>query len=198
VYFAGLERIGIPKRDLLQERVENAREAQVEVRTQFSSALERFRATLQADGGELEERYAALNGELERCESRAKRLHERIEAVEDVAEALFDEWESELDQYHRADLRDASARRLEATRARYRPMLAAMKRAHRRIEPVLDALRDIVLALKHQLNARALGEVRGELSRVEREVDALLTAMNGSIGEASKFLSGLDAIETAP
>lgn len=192
VYYAGLEKVGIPKRDLLQRRVEKAQDAQTETKEQFASALDRFRATVQVQGGELAERYDALHSELERCAARSDALSERIEEVEDVAEALFDEWEQELDQYQRADLRAASARRLEGTRARYRPMVAAMKRAQRRVEPVLAAMRDIVLALKHQLNAKAIGSIRSELSSVEREVDALIAAMNSSIEQAGQFLRRLD------
>lgn len=197
VYYAGLEKIGVPKRDLLERRVEKARDAQVDVKEQFGSALERFRATVQVDGGELEARYDALHDELQRCESRSHALRERIDAVEDVASALFEEWEDELDDYQRADLREASARQLAATRARYRPMLAAMKRAHQRVEPVLASMRDIVLAMKHQLNARAIGQVKGELESVEREVDALLAAMNASISQATEFLSGLESGDAA-
>src|ERR1700712_3995612 len=153
IYYAGLEKIGIPKRDLLQRRVENARDAQSETKEQFASALERFRATVKVQGGELEERYDSLHAELERCGARSDALRKRIAEVEDVAEALFEEWQEELGQYQSAELRAASARRLESPRARYRPMIAAMKRAQRRVEPVLAAMRDIVLALKHQLNA---------------------------------------------
>jgi len=192
VYYAGLEKIGIPKRDLLQRRVQGAQDAQTETKEQFASALDRFRAVVQVQGGELETRYDALNAELERCDARSDGLRERIAEVEDVAEALFDEWEAELEQYQRADLRAASARRLESTRARYRPMIASMKRAQRRVEPVLAAMRDIVLALKHQLNARAIGAMRSELTSVEREVDALIAAMNKSIEQAGQFLRRLD------
>ena len=192
VYYAGLEKMGIPKRDLLESRVENAQEAQRKVKEQFGSALDRFRATVSVQGGELGERYDVLRGELERCDDRAAQLAQRIDAVEDVAEALFDEWQAELDQYERQDLRAASARRLEQTRRRYRPMIAAMRRAHQRVKPVLGAMRDIVLALKHQLNAKALGQLDREVAGVEREVNALLAEMNRSIAQASHFLSGLD------
>ena len=197
MYYAGLEKVGIPKRDLLERRVEKAQESQEETKKQFSSALERFRATVQIDGGELEERYDALKDELELSEQRSKQLGERIDAVEDVAEALFAEWENELDQYKRADLRSASQRRLEQTRRDYAPMISAMKRAHKRVDPVLEAFRDVVLALKHQLNAKAVASVRGELAGVEREVSALVEAMNTSIAQAGKFLGKLDEAEQA-
>jgi chromosome segregation ATPase len=192
VYYAGLEKMGIPKRDLLERRVEKARDAQVETKEQFSSALERFRATVHVEGGELEQRYDSLRDELERCRSRADTLQARIHDVEDVADALFDEWQDELDDYQRADLRAASERELADTRRKYKPMIAAMKRAHQRVEPVLSALSDIVLALKHQLNAKAIGALQGELANVEKEVDALVKAMNSSIEQASKFLTNTE------
>lgn len=192
VYYAGLEKLGIPKRDVLETRVESAQQAQVEVKEQFRSALDRFRATVRVNGGELEERYDTMRDELDRCESRARELKERIEAVEDVAEALFDEWEEELNEYRRADLREASARRLAETRRRYKPMVRAMWAAHKRVEPVLGALQDVVLALKHQLNAKAIGELQGELQTVEREVRVMVDAMNRSIEEANQFLGDLN------
>ena len=191
LYYAGLEKVGIPKRDLLESRVENARDAQEETKKQFSSALDRFRATVHVEAGELEQRYDELREELESSEERSEQLDERIDEVEDVAEALFDEWEDELDQYKRPELRAASKRRLEQTRRNYEPMIKAMRRAHKRVGPVLDSFRDVVLALKHQLNARAVASVQGELRTVEREVDALVTAMNDSIRQASQFLTVL-------
>lgn len=192
VYYAGLEKIGIPKRDVLETRVENAQRAQVDVKEQFRSALDRFRATLKVDGGELEDRYDAMRDELDRCEKRARELKSRIDSVEDVAEALFDEWEDELGEYRRADLREASARRLAETRRRYQPMVKAMRRAEKRVEPVLGALQDVVLALKHQLNAKVIGQLQGELKNVEREVEAMVEAMNRSISEANQFLGDLN------
>ena len=191
VYYAGLERVGVPKRDLLERRVERAQESQQDVKRQFSSALERFRDTVRVDAGELEERYDALKDELACSDQRAKQLGERIDEVRDVAEALFEEWEEELDDYHRADLRAASARQLAQTKAAYVPMIDAMKRAHQQVEPVLDAFRDVVLALKHQLNAAALASIQGELASVEREVSELMQSMNVAIAEAGKFLGRL-------
>lgn len=196
VYYAGMERMGIPKRDILQRRVTRARDAQEDVKKQFSSALDRFRATVEVKGGELEARYDRLNAELERSEQRADTLEKRIDQLEDVAEALFDEWQGELSQYRRDDLRRASERRLRETRRRYDPMMAAMRRAHAKVHPVLDAFRDVVLALKHQLNARAVESFRGEVAGIEREVDALIRAMNASISAAGTFLQSLQQADS--
>ena len=39
MYYSGLEKIGIPKRDVLVHRVEKARDTQEETKEQFKSAL---------------------------------------------------------------------------------------------------------------------------------------------------------------
>jgi Protein of unknown function (DUF2959) len=94
-YYAALEKLGYPKRDLLVSRVQQARDSQQVAKEQFQSALERFRAVVHFRGGELEAKYTELNAELERSEARAQTVHQRIAAVEEVAEALFKEWEAE-------------------------------------------------------------------------------------------------------
>lgn len=67
-----------------------------------------------------------------------------------------------------------------------------MKRAEQRIEPVLKPLRDQVLYLKHNLNARALAAIKGELVKVDAQVNQLVKDMNRSIAEADKFIQSME------
>jgi hypothetical protein len=191
-YYAAMEKLGYPKRDLLVSRVEQARDSQQAAKEQFQSALERFRAVVNFRGGELEAKYNELNAELERSEARAQTVHQRIAAVEDVAEALFKEWEAELAQYTNETLRRASARQLAQTRQRYTPLLRTMKRAEAQMAPVLAAFHDQVLFLKHNLNARAIAAIRQEGVAVETEITGLIRAMEAAIAEADTFLKTLD------
>lgn len=112
-----------------------------------------------------------------------------------MADSLFAEWKAELGQYSNADLRRKSESKLSQTKNRYNDMLGAMKRAEQRIDPVLRPLRDHVLYLKHNLNARALAAMKGELVKVDAQVDQLVREMNRSIAEADKFIQ---TMETEP
>jgi ElaB/YqjD/DUF883 family membrane-anchored ribosome-binding protein len=190
-YYAAMEKVGVHKRDILVDRVEEARDSQQEAKEQFQSALDRYRSVVQVKGGELEARYEALNKEYQASESSAKEVRERIEAVEDVAEALFEEWEGELKLYSNASLRKASAAELKRTRAQYKSLLARMRAAERRIEPVLSVLRDQVLFLKHNLNARAISALQGEYRTLQGNVDQLLRDMQRAIDEADTFVRTL-------
>lgn len=191
-YYATMEKFGVHKREILKERVEKARDAEEEAKEQFASALERFRSVVRFEGGTLEEKYEELNRELEVSEEQAALVRNRIDSVEDVAGALFDEWEDELDQYTNASLRKASKRTLETTRIHYARLMAAMKRAEAKIEPVLRPLRDQVLFLKHNLNARAIAALETELTSVETEVASLIREMEAAIVEADSFIRTLE------
>jgi hypothetical protein len=190
-YYRALETVGIEKRDILADRVEEARDSQSDAKEQFTSALDRYRSVVNVDGGDLEEVYDRLNSELERSQARALAVEERVGAVESVAEDLFDEWESEIGEYSDAQLRRRSQQLLTATRTDYRRLIAAMQRAEAAMEPVLTLFNDQVLFLRHNLNARAIGSLEAELGDIERATASVVAEMERSIAEATRFIETL-------
>lgn len=191
MYYDAMEKVGVHKRDILVDRVEAARDAQSETKEQFLTAMEQFRQVVDFSGGDLEREYQRLDATLQRSESGANEVRERIDAVETVSEALFDEWRAELKQYSSDRLRAESQRKYDATRARYASLIASMKAAEGKLEPVLVPLRDQVLFMKHNLNARAIVGLSGELSRVQVNVDRLVRDMDAAIAEADRFIATL-------
>ena len=189
VYYDAMEQIGVHKRDLLVDRVVDARDAQEEAKQQFSSALEQFSSVVNFDGGELQDNYENLNDELEESESRAEAVTDQIDAVESVAEALFDEWEAELDQFSNAKLKASSERQLKATRRSYLKMTSAMHNAESKMDPVLAAFRDQVLFLKHNLNAQAISSLKTEFKSIRSDIKVLIKDMESAILESNKFVA---------
>lgn len=192
MYYSGLEKIGIPKRDVLVYRVEKARDTQEETREQFKSALEQFSAATNFKGGDLEGIYKKLNGEYEASVNKAKEVRSRIEDIENVSAALFREWEQEITQYSNPALKRSSQDRLTETRSYYKQLIAAMKNAELRIQPVLTVFNDQVMYLKHNLNARAIASLKGELKTLQSNVSTLVAAMEKSINEANTFISNME------
>ena len=129
VYYDAMEKMGYHKRDLMVSDVEKARDAQQEAKEQFKSALDRFTTVLNIKGGELQDKYNTLNEEYERSETKAQAVRDRIASVEDVSQALFEEWEAELKEYSSANLRKSSQAKLTQTRTQYAQLIKAMKRA---------------------------------------------------------------------
>ena len=188
-YYSTMEQFGVEKREILVDRIGDAQKAQEEGQEQFQDALEQFRSVVNFDGGELERIYNRLNSEFEDTEEAAARIRQRVEAVDTVAEDLFNEWEDELDDYTNQNLRRDSEQQLRTTRNRYTQLITAMRRAEQSMDPVLDSLRDNVLYLRHNLNAIAVASLRGELDAINNDVDRLLDAMNEAIAESNSFIN---------
>ncbi len=187
-YYGTWEAMGVHKREIMVDRVENARDDQEEAKEQFASALEQFSALFNFDGGELGAKYKALKSELDESEKRAAAVTSRIDSVESVSAALFSEWEAELEQYTNASLRSVSEKQLKQTRKKYDQMIAAMHKAEEKMQPVLSTFRDQVLFLKHNLNARAIASIEGTAGELETDVAQLIAEMQVSIDVADAFI----------
>lgn len=193
MYLEGLEKVGIPKRDVMVYRVEKARDTQQETKEQFKSALEQFTAATNFQGGDLEATYKRLNDAYEASLSKAEEVRSRIADIESVSEALFTEWKQEITQYSNASMRQNSQRKLDATQAHYHQLISSMKQAESKIQPILTVFNDQVMYLKHNLNARAIASLKGELGNIKSDVSALIASMERSINEANAFINTMDS-----
>lgn len=191
-YYSAMETIGVHKREIMVDRVEDASEAQQDAQQQFTSALEALKALNQFDGGELETAYNTINDQYEASSDAAEKVSSRIAAIEDVADALFDEWQDELSLYTSSNLKRESEKKLNNTKASYRRMLSAMHKAEQKMTPVLNTLRDNTLYLKHNLNAAAIGSLQGEFTSLQRDIQRAITDMQAAIAESQRFISQLN------
>lgn len=191
-YYSAMEKVGYHKRDIMVDRVEDAKESQQDAQQEFTSALEALTALTNFNGGELETVYNNINAKYEASEDAAQEVRDRIEAIENVSDALFDEWQQELELYSNGNLRRSSEQKLRNTKAAYNTMLSAMKKAEKRMTPVLNTLRDNTLYLKHNLNASAVGSLQGEFANLEQDIEYAISQMNDAIAESDKFLNTLN------
>lgn len=187
------ESLGYAKREQLVDRVEDARDGQEAAKQQFESALAEFLSVTGADTGELEKKYASIKKQYDRCEDRAASVRSRIKDVERVANALFKEWNAELDQYSSAEMRAASKRQLDDTKIKYDALLSTMKQAAAKMDPVLAAFKDQTLFLKHNLNARAIASLQQTSGQIQSDVQALVAEMQQAINEANAFIQEMQA-----
>jgi hypothetical protein len=179
-------------------RVENARDSLEEAKEQFQCALDKFSALTHFDGGDLDDLYRQLKIEFDYSQAKALAVKDRIDAVQDVAEALFAEWESELDDYTSRSLRSSSRQKLKLTQQHYGQLITAMRRAESKIEPVLGVFQDQVLYLKHNLNAKAVASLEHELAAMTVGVSGLIGAMERSIARANDFMTSLNGQKVLP
>lgn len=190
-YFATMEKFGYAKREILVDRVEDAKEEQKDAKEQFVSTYERFKAVTGIQGGKLEETYEKLNDSYEDCRDQADAVREKIQSVEDVADAMFSEWKTEIGQYSDPALKRTSQESLDQTKRRYADLVGSMKKASASMDPVLAAFKDRVLFLKHNLNAQAINSLSETAVSIQGDVTKLIDDMQASIAEADEFLGAM-------
>jgi len=187
-YYSAMEKVGVHKRDIMLDRVENAQSAQEEAQEQFKSALEQLSQLINYDGGDLAAQYELVNDQYEASKASAEDVEARIEAIENVAEALFDEWADEIEQYSSSTLKQQSKQKMRKTQRNYESLIKSMHRAKDKMAPVLTALRDNSLYLKHNLNAQAIGALQGEYKSIKRDVESLVAEMSKAIEQSQQFI----------
>lgn len=193
MYYNALEKVGIPKRDLLAGRIEKAREDQTEAKEQIQTTLEAFKAVTNFDGGELEDMYEKLKDEYEDSVDAADTVTDRIDSIESVSTALFSEWRDEIDLINDASMRRKSENLMSDSQKRYDELITTMRNVESKMKPVLSAFNDRVLFLKHNLNAEMINSLKDTNFEIEDSVQSLIKDMQDSIDEADEFLKTLEA-----
>lgn len=183
---------GIPKREMMVHHVAKARDTQEETKEQFKTALEKFTAVTNFDGGDLEAVYHELNDEYEASVKQSKKIGKRINTVKNVSDALFTEWEKEIEEYSSPSLQRSSRSQLSETQRQYTQLINAMEAAESKVQPVLAVFKDQVMYLKHNLNARAISSLKSELGGIQSDVSALIESMESSIDEANSFINSME------
>ena len=190
-YYAVWEKLGKEKRHLLRDNVESASEEQKEASETFKDVLTRMKEMYGFQGGDLEKIYDRLRADYEESEARANAVHKRVATVEQIAADLFREWQGEINEMKNQKLKSQSAQSLREAKRQYVRLHDTMVKAESRMDPVLAQLKDNVLYLKHNLNARALASLQDESARIETDVNRLIQDLAAAIAEADRFIQTL-------
>lgn len=198
VYYRTRESLGEHKRDIVVYEVNQACINLQETRDQFEDALQRFKTVITVQNSSLENKYNLLKRQYEVCQTKAESVSNRIRAIENVSEALFNEWELELDHYTNRLLRTNSRQQLKVSKQRYVRLIRTLNRAEDRMKPVLSAFKDQVLFLKHNLNAQAIAAIQHEFVEIGMDISQLIRIMEIIIAEASEFIASLSDQKALP
>jgi hypothetical protein len=190
-YYQMMAKLGKEKRDILVQRVKDTKKDQEQTKEQLKTTMESFQELTGFQGGSLEKSYKKLNTEYERSAAQASKLHDRIKSIDQVSNDLFTEWQGEINGMQNAKLKSRSAALLQDAKARQATYMKAMNRTEAQMSPVLTSFHDQVLFLKHNLNARAIGSLKGTSASINTDVTALIKSIDSSIQEADNLISSL-------
>ncbi len=190
-YYATMAKFGYEKRDLLKRAVQVARDEQKEAGKEFKDAMTRLKELYAFNGGDLERQYSRLKSDFDACDSQAHTVRKRVADMDQVANDLFAEWNQEISTMSNGSLASDSRTKLAETKSRYATVSSSLHSSEATMEPVLRQFRDHVLYLKHNLNAAAIGSLKGEATTIQNDIGRLLDQMNRSISEADAFIKTL-------
>lgn len=194
-YYKTMEKFGKEKRDILVQRVKDTKKDQQETKEQLKTTMETFQELTGFKGGDLEKSYKKLNAEYERAEGQANKLRDRIKSIDQVSSDLFAEWQKEINEMGNAGLKSRSSAMLRDAKERQAVYMKAMRKTESQMTPVLTAFHDQVLFLKHNLNARAIGSLKGTAATINTDVDTVIRSIDGSMQEADKLIASLSSAE---
>jgi hypothetical protein len=195
LYYASMEKIGKEKREILVQRIIDSKKDQEAASKQIQTTMEAFQELTGFSGGNLEKTYQKLAGELGQSEDRAGKLQARIEGIEKVAGDLFREWEGEIGKMRDPALKTRSRAMLRETAKHYQVLDRKLLATHKRMEPVLQAFRDQVIFLKHNLNAKAITSLKKTSLEIDGDVSVLVKEIEASIQEADAFIATMEKAE---
>ncbi|MBX3024356.1 DUF2959 family protein [bacterium] len=148
IYYAAMSQLGWAKADLLANRVQQARDAMDQARVQLADAVPDFEEARAAPHGAAVH-YQALRASFADAHENATLIRTRRAAVESAAEALFGEWQHEIDSAADPGLRQRRQQRYDAYHAPFTRLLDAMRGAEAALPPVLDGMQAALAALRH-------------------------------------------------
>jgi hypothetical protein len=192
-YYKAMSTLGKEKRDILVQRIKDAKKDQDQTKQKLQTTMESFQALTGFKGGSREKSYKRLNSDYESAASQADKLHDKIQSIDQVSNDLFKEWQGEINAMDNGKLKSQDSVMLRNAKTRQATYMRAMHRTEDQIAPVLKAFHDQVLFLKHNLNARAIGSLKNTSAGLQSDVAGLVQSIDASSQEADKLISSLAA-----
>ena len=192
-YYAALEAVGVENRELLVDRVSDTRGSIGRAETEMQRLMRVYRETADADPNNIEGAYERLDDAYDDATGRVRGVENDIEAMKQVADDTFAEWERELALYQDAQLRAESAARLEEMRGRYAALERTLDEVQQSLDPVLFAFRDRVLYLKRNMNVATLADMKTQAPGLTEEVRSALAELERAEAATAEFLAAFQS-----
>lgn len=188
MYLGTLEQFGFEKREILYERVETAGDSIVVLEQRLDEAFSVYREAIHQEGGDLLSSQKRFSNFYDKVEDAASNFDSRIEKVQAVADAMFEEWNSETGEIIDAELRRKSRSNYTRALNQYGNLLRSMRAVQAETDPILTRLRDHVLFMKLNLHPNAYAPLRKTETEFVASAEAVKGTMHATYEEVQNFL----------
>lgn len=191
VYYKTMEGFGQEKRDLLQSRLSDARDAARSMRDDLAKLDEQLSAVATSAAGEQARRYDRLNEVWEDARHESSDLADANDDVERVGRDMLREWKKELPRFSDPALREQSRDQLDETTRRFDAALASLRRAEKAVAPALRPVHDQVLVLKHGAADTSGSYEQSSLASGQAGLRDAVAAIDAGLADLDAFASFL-------
>lgn len=188
LYYKSWEMLGKEKRDLLASNLNDLNDDQSDAKEEFTDVLSRIRSEYKFSEGLLEQTYDQMKSDYDDLEEESQEVSERINKVEAIAVDLFEEWSEEADQFENKQYAKSSREQLSRTQKSFKKVSIKARASEKKMKKALSRFKDQVIFLKHNLNARVVSQLAGELKLIEKEMEGLIKEINASIETSKGFV----------
>lgn len=190
-YYKAMEVVGVEKRELLVDRIDDTRQSMAQGKSDFARLITVYRETADAPAGNLEGAYERYEDAYDDTRDRVRDIETDIDTVKRVADDMFAEWEGELKLYQDEALRAESEARLADMRTRLEQLERTFDETEQRMDAALFPFRDRVLLLKRNMNTATLAQMKADAPALTEQVRAVNADLDRSIAEARAFTASL-------
>ncbi len=175
--------------DELSGRIEQVHVASEVSKERMLAAVNTLRGIVSSDfRGNAPAAYAELTRAIEQSEEQADGLRECVDDMKDAAKTLFNRWAADLEGFTNAEMRMASQRRLEETRARYESIVNAVEPALWSYDAINRSLADHALFLGHDFNRASVSAISSGVESLVGQSKDLETRLASSMTAAHAYL----------
>ncbi len=182
------EMVGVEKKDLLKDRVVDARDDQKNAEKSFKSALTSLKSFYADNSKDLEKKYRTLQFSYEDALKNANEVQTSIDRMKPLAQNLFNDWEQEVDKIDTVSLKTQSRQKLTESQSNYALMETQFKAIEEKMVPVLKKFNDQIHYLKYNLDAKSLSASRADNRLIQTEIERLITDLHKSVATADDFV----------
>lgn len=182
------EMVGVQRKDLLKDRVIDARDDQKEAEKSFQVALDSLKSFYGNNSKDLEKKYRTLKFSYEDAVKKANEVQDSIKSTQPLAENLFNDWEQEIGKIDTVSLKTQSRQSLTESRANYAVMETQFKAVEEKMVPVLTKFNDQIHYLKYSLDAKSLNASRADNRLIQTEIENLIRDLHKSVATADNFV----------
>ena len=188
---APAQEAGVKQVEQLTNKFGSTVEAITDARAQLVKTMDVYNSIFSEVAKDRKSLYKKLQNEMDTMVKRRGEISTRAEQTRIEADNLFVSWGNSLSGITDPDLRKRSEERLAKTKARYADIQATGRQADDAYAPVMKKLQDQVAYLGHDLNAEAVGSLKGDAAKLTGQVDELKKRIDDLVGSINKNIDAL-------